>query len=158
MKKLNWNEYFIILAKITALRSNDDNTKVGAIIVNDRKRILGTGYNGMPQGDDSFPWKKDANKKNETKYPYVIHAELNAILNSTTDIKGSEMYVTLFPCSSCAKLLAHSEIKKIYYLEDKYHDEEDTKISRFIFDKLGVKYIKLDSINVEIKKATALKE
>lgn len=119
---LEWEEYFMELAKLTAKRSKDPVTQVGAVIVNKNKRVIGLGYNGfidIPDNDKLFPWTKNSNNYEEIKYSYVIHAEANAILNSTSSIKDSTLYVTLFPCRECAKLIIQSGIKKIVYLDYK---------------------------------------
>lgn len=119
---LEWEEYFMELAKLTAKRSKDPVTQVGAVIINKNKRVIGLGYNGfidIPDNDKLFPWTKNSNNYEEIKYSYVIHAEANAILNSTSSIKDSTLYVTLFPCRECAKLIIQSGIKKIVYLDYK---------------------------------------
>ena len=119
---LEWEEYFMELAKLTAKRSKDPVTQVGAVIINKNKRVIGLGYNGfidIPDNDKLFPWTKNSNNYEEIKYSYVIHAEANAILNSTSSIKDSILYVTLFPCRECAKLIIQSGIKKIVYLDYK---------------------------------------
>ena len=119
---LEWEEYFMELAKLTAKRSKDPVTQVGAVIINKNKRVIGLGYNGfidIPDNDKLFPWTKNSNNYEEIKYSYVIHAEANAILNSISSIKDSTLYVTLFPCRECAKLIIQSGIKKIVYLDYK---------------------------------------
>lgn len=140
------------LAQVTSFRSKDPNTKVGAVIVNDKKRIVALGYNGMPQGNDKdFPWIREAEKKKDTKYPYVIHAELNAILNATISVVGTTLYVTLFPCSDCTKLVAQAGIKEIVYAEDKYKDTEDGRIAHHIAQVLGIKIRKFELLDLVIK-------
>ena len=113
---ISWDEYFMGVALLSSYRSKDPNTKVGACIVNKHKRIVGIGYNGFPYGcsDDEFPWERDGDFCN-TKYPYVVHAEPNAILNSTSDLHGATLYVSLFPCNECMKLIIQSGIKEIVY-------------------------------------------
>ena len=152
MKKLTWEEYFLALVQITSLRSKDPNTKVGTIIVNPKNRIISTGYNGMPLGDDTFTWKKEHKDYYQTKYAYAIHAELNAILNSTRSVENSTLYTTLFPCSQCAKTIAQSEIKKVIYKEDKYSHTKDIIASKKIFDQCNVEYKQGVEISVEVKK------
>lgn len=143
MNHLSWDEYFMSVALLSAKRSKDQNTQVGACIINQNKRIVGVGYNGMPDGlDHAFPWEREGEWVN-TKYPYVVHAELNAILNSTQDLKGCEIYVSLFPCCECAKALAQSGIKKIYYLSDKYNGTDGDKASKKILNACGIRYEKL---------------
>lgn len=125
---------YMAMAKLISKRSKDPNTQVGAIIVSKDDRILSVGYNGFPNGcsDDEFPWARSAKCEYNTKYPYVVHAELNAILNFRGDNKafeGSTLYVTLFPCHECAKAIIQSGITRIVYLDNKYQDTEDFKES-----------------------------
>lgn len=150
MEKISWDEYFMSLAKISAKRSSDPNTKVGAALVNDRKRIIGLGYNGMPHGDDSFPWGRDGEPK-DTKYPYVVHAEINAILNSIVKTDGAILYTSLFPCSNCAKICAQAGIKEVVYEEDKYDGTDDNLIAKKILKKLGIKTRKVDVVKINVE-------
>ena len=145
---LSWDEYFMGIAKLSALRSKDPSTQVGACIVSDDNRILSIGYNGAPNGfhDDEFPWSREGEALN-TKYMYVCHAELNAILNfrgNKRDFENSKIYVALFPCNECAKAIIQSGIKEVIYLDDKYKDSENNIASRKLFDECGVTYKKLD--------------
>lgn len=152
MNHISWDEYFMGVAALSAKRSKDPNTKVGACLVNQDKKIVGIGYNGFPIGcsDDVFPWgKKDANYLNN-KYPYVVHAEPNAILNSTSSLKGATLYVTLFPCNECAKLIIQAGIKKVVYCSDKYHDQDSFKASRRMFDAVGIIYEKIPEVKIEL--------
>ena len=140
---INWDEYFMGIAMLAARRSKDPNTQVGACIVSDDKIIISTGYNGMPKGcsDDVFPWEREGA---ETKYPYVVHAELNAILNASgRDLRGSRLYVALFPCNECAKAIIQSGVKEVLYLSDKYADTMGTLASKRMLDAAGVKYTQL---------------
>jgi len=148
---ISWDEYFMGVANLSALRSKDEITQVGACIVNDRKHIVGIGYNGFPVGcnDDTFPWEKDG-KWLETKYPYVVHAEANAILNASVDLKGSTLYVTLFPCNECAKLIIQSGIKEVVYLRDKYNGQEIFIASRKMFKAAGIKLRQLEKYSLRI--------
>eukprot|EP00058_Branchiostoma_floridae_P012662 XP_002598150.1 hypothetical protein BRAFLDRAFT_82934 [Branchiostoma floridae] len=117
--------------------------QVGACIVNSEKKIVGIGYNGMPNGcsDDKLPWSRTAENRLDTKYPYVCHAELNAILNkNSADVKGCTMYVALFPCNECAKLVIQSGIREIVFMSDKYHHTPEMTASRTLLDLAGVKY------------------
>lgn len=147
------------IALLSALRSKDPNTQVGACIVNKNNKIVGIGYNGFPIGcnDDDFPWDRDSKNINDTKYPYVVHAEANAILNSTKDLHGARLYVGLFPCNECAKLIIQSGIEEIVYLSDKYKDTDSTRASRKMFSKAGVKerqlVIKNSIIKLDFNKA-----
>lgn len=123
---------YMSMARLISQRSKDPNTQVGAVIVSEDDRILSIGYNGFPNGcsDDDFPWEKAAESEYDTKYPYVVHAELNAILNFRGDNKAlvnSTLYVTLFPCHECAKAIIQSGIKRIVYLDNKYEDTVDFK-------------------------------
>ena len=128
------------IALLSAKRSKDPNTQVGACIVNQQNKIVGIGYNGFPIGcsDDQLPWDKTSDNVNDTKYPYVVHAEANAILNSTKDLHGSRIYVALFPCNECTKLLIQSGIKELIYLSDKYKNTDSVKASKKMLDMAKV--------------------
>jgi dCMP deaminase len=137
---LSWDEYFMGVALLSAQRSKDPSTQVGACIVNQQKKIVGVGYNGFPIGcsDDELPWNRDGDFL-QTKYPYVCHAELNAILNSVgRDLSGCTIYVALFPCHECAKAIIQSGIREIVYLSDKYAETDSTKASKIMLDQAGV--------------------
>ena len=154
---LTWDEYFMAIAKLSAMRSKDPSTQVGACIVSDDNRILSIGYNGAPNGfnDDEFPWEREGENLN-TKYPYVCHAEMNAILNYRgyrKEFENARIYVDLFPCNECAKIIIQSGIKEVIYLSDKYKDSENNIASRKLFDYCGVSYKQLNlekQINIEI--------
>lgn len=120
------------IAKLSARRSKDPNTQVGACIVNCDNKIVGIGYNGLPKGcsDDLFPWGNDNKDILLTKYPYVVHAEANAIINASLKVSGARIYTTLFPCNECMKLLIQSGIKEVIYLSDKYSTSDMTKASK----------------------------
>ena len=137
---ISWQEYFMSVAQLVAKRSKDPITKVGACIVNQQNKIVATGYNGMPNGirDDLVPWTKEGPFL-ETKYAYVVHAELNAILNCVlTDQTGCRIYVSLFPCSECAKAIIQSGIRHVIYLSDKHADKDGTKAAKKMFQMAGV--------------------
>ena len=141
---LEWDDYFMKMAQLTAQRSKDPNTQVGACIVSKDNRILSTGYNGAPNGfdDDLFPWDREGEPL-ETKYLYVVHAERNAILSfrgNNTEFEGAKIYVDLFPCNECAKEIIQSGIKEVVYLSDKYADSPSTIASKRLFDAAGVIY------------------
>lgn len=136
------------VALLSAMRSKDPNTQVGACIVNDDNRIVSVGYNGFPRGcsDEVFPWERKADNQNDTKYPFVCHAELNAILNSNgIGVKGSRIYVALFPCNECAKAIIQAGIKEIIYISDKYADTDNNRASRRMLEAAGVKLTKFES-------------
>lgn len=138
---LNWDEYFMGIALLSAERSKDPHTCVGAVIVAPDNRILSVGYNGMPRGcsDDEFPWERDDPDDMKDKYLYVCHAELNAILNySGTFLTGSRIYVTLFPCNECTKALIQAGITEIIYYDNKYPDTSSTKASIKMMEAAGV--------------------
>ena len=140
---ISWDEYFMGIAMLAARRSKDPNTQVGACIVSQDNIIISTGYNGMPKGcsDDIFPWERVGE---DTKYPYVVHAELNAILNANgRDLRGSRLYVALFPCNECAKAIIQSGIREIRYLSDKYADTPSTIASKRMLNAAGVKLTQL---------------
>ena len=139
---LSWDEYFMGIATLSAMRSKDPSTQVGACIVNSDKRILSMGYNGMPRccSDDEYPWEREGDPLN-SKYLYVCHAELNAILNCAGgSVRGSTVYTTLFPCNECAKAIIQSGISEVVYMADKYADSDSVLASKRMFDTAGVKY------------------
>lgn len=123
---LSWDEYFMAMAQLSALRSKDPSTQVGACIVNSENRIVGAGYNGFPIGcsDDFFPWASEGDFA-QTKNPYVCHAELNAVLNAVTNLQGCRIYVSLFPCHECAKVIIQAGIKEVIFLSDR-HNKTDS--------------------------------
>jgi len=136
---ISWDEYFMGIALLASKRSKDPNTQVGACIVDQNNVILATGYNGFPKGcsDDEFPWDREGEN---TKYPYVVHAELNAILNASgRDLRGARIYVALFPCNECAKAIIQSGIKEVVYLSDKYANTPATQASKLMLTTSGVK-------------------
>ena len=142
---LSWDEYFMGVAELSAMRSKDPSTQVGACIVSADNRILSIGYNGAPNGfeDKNFPWDREGEFLN-TKYPFVCHAELNAISNfrgNKKDLEGAKLYFTLFPCNECTKLIIQNGIKEIIYLSDKYQHTEGTQASKIMLEKCGVKFI-----------------
>ena len=139
---LSWDEYFMGIALLSSMRSKDPSTQVGACIVNPDKRILSMGYNGMPRccSDDEFPWDKNDDPLN-SKYLYVCHAELNAILNCAVGgVRGCTVYTTLFPCNECAKAIIQSGVSEVVYMSDKYSDSDSVLASKRMFDTAGVKY------------------
>ncbi len=153
-KVLSWDEYFMGLAHLSAMRSKDPSTQVGACIVNPYNRVVGIGYNGLPMGcnDDEFPWEREGSTL-ETKYVYVVHAELNAILNSTTSLQGCTLYVSLFPCNECAKAIVQAGTKKIVYESDKYADTDIVKASKRILNAAGVSLCQIEqAIKVSVEK------
>ena len=139
---ITWDEYFMGVAILTAQRSKDPNTQVGCCIVDKEQRILSTGYNGLPWGcsDDEYPWEREGIDQNATKYPFVVHAELNAILNARgKNLTGAKLYVALFPCNECAKAIIQSGIAEVVYLSDKYAATPATLASRRMLSSAGVK-------------------
>ncbi len=138
---ISWDEYFMGVALLAAERSKDPNTRVGACIIDGQNRILSTGYNGFPQGcsDDEFPWGRDA-AEGETKYPFVVHAELNAILNARgKSLADAKLYVSLFPCNECAKAIIQSGVSHVVYLSDKYADTPTTQASKRMLKAAGIR-------------------
>ncbi|MDD8048166.1 MAG: dCMP deaminase family protein [Thomasclavelia sp.] len=151
---ISWNEYFMGVAKLSAYRSKDPNTQVGACIVDKGNKIVGVGYNGLPWGcdDKDFPWEVREGELYETKYPYVVHAELNAILNGTKSLEGCRIYVSLFPCHECVKAIIQSGIKEIIFEDEKYNGTESDRAAKRMLDAAGVKYTKVEPFDIEIKK------
>lgn len=140
---LSWNDYFMSTAILSAKRSKDPSTQVGACIVDDNNRIVSIGYNGFPRNcdDDAFPWTKEEDNQVEHKKLFVVHAEANAILNAinSNTVSGTRIYTTLFPCNECTKLLIQSGIKEVIYLSDKYSDKLNFIASRRMLDYVGIK-------------------
>ena len=152
---LSWDEYFMGIAKLSSMRSKDPNTQVGACIVGNDNRILSIGYNGCPNGfnDDEFPWDREGEPLN-TKYLYVCHAEMNSVLNyrgNRKELESARIYVDLFPCNECAKIIIQAGIKEVIYLSDKYANTDGTVASKRLFDKCGVKYRQIELSGKEIK-------
>lgn len=148
---LSWDQYFMGIAALSGMRSKDPNSQVGCCIVRNNK-ILTVGYNGFPNGchDDEFPWDREGDEL-ETKYPYVVHSELNAILNYRGgSLEGAKLYVTLFPCNECAKAIIQSGIRTVIYAKDKYHDTPANIASRRMFDAAGVEYRKYEMSDKEV--------
>ena len=155
MKRANaisWETYFMGIAHLSALRSKDPNTQVGAVIVDQEHKVVSIGYNGFPKGcsDDEYPWENEGSSL-ETKYVYVVHAELNAILNSPRSVKGCSIYVSLFPCHECAKAIIQSGIQEIVYESDKYASSESVLASKRMLESAGIKMVQLTKkVKVEV--------
>lgn len=150
---INWDEYFMGIALLSAKRSKDPSTQVGACIVNQNHKIISVGYNGMPTGcsDDDFPWAREGEPL-ETKYPYVCHAELNAILNNIGfSLAGCTIFTPLFPCNECCKAIIQSGIRDVVYISDKYAETDAVKASKRMMDHAGVRYRRLSSTLAELK-------
>ena len=151
---ISWDEYFMSIAKLSSKRSKDPSTQVGACIVSNDNRILSIGYNGAPNGfsDEDFPWAREGNNL-DTKYPYVCHAEMNAILNyrgTKKEFENAKIYVDLFPCNECAKLIIQSGIKEVIYLSDKYNGTDENIASKRLFDTCKVKYKQIECKEITI--------
>ena len=139
---ISWDEYFMGVSMLAGMRSKDPNTQVGACIVSKDNKILSMGYNGLPNGcsDDDFPWDREGEML-ETKYPFVTHSELNAILNYRGgSLDGTKLYVSLFPCNECAKAIIQAGIRTVIYQSDKYNGMDSNTASKRLFDAAGVKY------------------
>ncbi len=150
---INWDEYFMGVAHLSGMRSKDPNTQVGACIVSKQNKILSMGYNGFPAGcsDDEFPWARDGEEL-ETKYPFVTHSELNAILNYRGgSLEGTKLYVSLFPCNECAKAIIQAGITTVVYDSDKYAGTPSNVASKRMFDAAGVKYIPYEKTGKKIE-------
>ena len=139
---ISWDEYFMGVAQLASMRSKDPNSQVGACIVSQDNKILSIGYNGFPTGcsDEEFPWEREGDEL-ETKYFYVTHSELNAILNYRGgSLEGSKLYVSLFPCNECAKAIIQAGIRTVIYKEDKYPDSPSVRASKRMLNAAGVRY------------------
>ena len=143
---ISWEQYFMAVAMVAAERSKDPSSQVGACIVDSNDKIVSTGYNGAPRGyddDKCMTWEREGEFL-DTKYAYVCHSELNAILNSPLPVKDCRIYVTLFPCNECAKAIIQSGIKEVIYLSDKYEGTEGNIASKKMLDACGIKYRKYE--------------
>ena len=153
MDRITWDEYFMSIALLSAKRSADPSTQVGACIVDSNNKVVSIGYNGMPRGidDSDLSWNRNGTDL-DSKYLYVCHAEFNAILNTRdgSQLKGCRVYVTLFPCNECAKAIIQTGIKKVIYLSDKYKDQTSTIASKKLLDLAGVKYEKYEGRVIDI--------
>ena len=150
---LSWDEYFMGVAMLAGMRSKDPNTQVGSCIVSSDNKILSMGYNGFPTGcqDDEFPWAREGDDPLKTKYLYVAHSELNAILNYRGgSLEGAKIYVLLFPCNECAKAIIQAGIRTVIYDSDKYADTPATIASKRMFDAAGVRYYRYTRTNREV--------
>ena len=151
---ISWDEYFMSIAILVSLRSKDPSSKVGAVLVRDNK-ILGTGYNGFPSGCDEsrFPWDREVDSKGwiNTKYPYVIHAEANALMNTVAHCRDAQLYVTMHPCNECAKLLIQGGVKQVTFLSDKHRENEAFVAARKLLEVTGVSVKKMDPARLNTK-------
>ena len=153
---LDWDSTFMGIAKLIAMRSKDPNTQVGAVIVGKDKRIMSLGYNGLPAGmsDDENVWNREGDDELTLKYTYVCHAEENAILNYRGDfaaLSNASIYVSLFPCNNCAKMIAQSGIKEVVYESDKYGGTPLNIASKKILNAAGVVCRRMDKqVDVDV--------
>lgn len=144
--QLSWDEYFMVQAITTSFKSKDPSTKVGCVLVDSDNRQISMGYNGFISGIDEsqLPWGKDPEAGLiGQKYGYIVHAEANAILHSSSNLEGVRCYTTLFPCNECAKLIASKKISQVIYLSDKHQNQEQTIVSRKIFNLMNIEYRQL---------------
>lgn len=149
---ISWDEYFMGVAKLSGMRSKDPNSQVGACIVDENNKIRSMGYNGFPRGcsDDEFPWSREGDTLS-TKYAYVTHSELNAILNYRGgSLEGCKIYVTLFPCNECAKAIIQAGIKTVVYADNKYDGTPSVEASKKLMDAAGVKYIQYEATGRQV--------
>ncbi len=138
---ISWDEYFMGVAILSSMRSKDPKCQVGACIVNGQKKIVSLGYNGMPyskqDNDQTYPWTKNADPIKH-KHTYVVHAELNAILNAHADIRGCTLYATLFPCHECCKAIVQSGITELVYITQKDDADNLVKASELMLANAGI--------------------
>jgi len=150
---ISWHEYFMGITLLARLRSKDPVTQTGACIVDSDNKIVSIGYNGAPIGlsDDDFPWRIKTGNYADMKYPYICHAELNAIvIANPKNLRGCKIYTTVFPCNECVKLIIQSGIKEILYLSDKHSDSDMNKAAKYMIDKVGIRCIRLDMLGKKI--------
>ena len=150
---ISWDEYFMGISKLASMRSKDPNTQVGACIVSLENKILSMGYNGFPNGvsDDEFPWAREGDEV-DTKYPYVTHGEMNAILNYRGgSLEGTKLYVTLFPCNECAKAIIQAGIKTVVYADDKYDGTPSNIAAKRLFNAAGIRYYRYQATGRKVE-------
>ncbi len=150
---ITWDEYFMGVAKLSAMRSKDPNTQVGACIVSEDNKILSMGYNGFPKGcsDDVFPWAREADEPMDIKYLYSTHSELNAILNYRGgSLEGAKIYVSLFPCNECAKAIIQCGIRTVIYEDDKYDKTPSVMASKRMLKAAGVSFYRYEPTGRQI--------
>lgn len=149
---ISWDQYFMMLAIASGMRSKDPSTQVGACIVSPEKRVISLGYNGLSKGftDSDFDWSREGNFF-ETKYPYIVHAEQNAILNAMQPLKDAVIYVSLFPCHDCAKLIAQSGIVKIVYMDDKYEGTDSNLVAKRILREANIDLFRMEMMHLSLK-------
>ncbi|WP_339022371.1 dCMP deaminase family protein [Spiroplasma endosymbiont of Crioceris asparagi] len=151
---IDWDTYFLAIVQLISMRSKDPNTKVGSVIVDDLNQVISTGYNGMARGvsDKDYSWSNDqSNGIENTKYPFVVHSEANAIVSARRDIRGTKLYTSLFPCNECSKLIIQSGIKEVIYSDNKYKNEVLTIASKRMLKDAGVKMIFKDPVKVIVE-------
>ena len=155
---LSWDDTFMLMADLISERSKDPSTRTGGVVVDENNVVLGLGYNGWPRGVEEgiFPWDREGGYEKEeflnTKYAYVVHAEINAILNSNKSVAGGKLYCHLFPCNECAKTIIQCGVKEVIYADDKYMNEEYSVAAKKLFDLAGVRYKKyVPTKKIEIK-------
>lgn len=151
---ISWDEYFMGVCKLSGMRSKDPTTQVGACIVGRDNKILSMGYNGFPKGcsDDVFPWKKCINSPLDSKFLYVTHSELNAILNYRGgSLEGTKLYVSRFPCNECAKAIIQVGISTVVYEYVKHPEREDVVASKRMLEAAGVEFYQYEPSNRVIK-------
>jgi dCMP deaminase len=149
--RLSWSDLRMLQAVLIAQRSPDPNTCVGAIVVKDNK-MISEGYNGAPRGIHpcQMPWEREGEYE-DTKYAWVTHAELNAILNARQNLKETSIFCTLFPCPECLKAIINAGITEVFYLDDKYIETNAGKVSTKMAElvDLKIKKYKWESIEAE---------
>ena len=151
---ISWDEYFMAVAKLAGMRSKDPNSQVGSCIVSDDNKILSIGYNGLPSGcsDDEFPWAREGEDPLKTKYAYVTHSELNAILNYRGgSLEGARLYVSLFPCNECAKAIIQAGIRTVIYDSDKYDGTPMNTASKMLLGAAGIELVEYKESGREIR-------
>ncbi|MCL2560534.1 MAG: dCMP deaminase family protein [Turicibacter sp.] len=150
---ISWDEYFMSVANLSSLRSKDPSTRVGSCIVNARNHIIGVGYNGFPVGisDEDFPWEREGDFL-ETKYPYVVHAEQNAILNAHGSVYGCRIYTSNFPCHECAKYIIQAGIKEVIYMRERGSDDNSKTAAKRMFQAAGVTYRKMEALEITVRR------
>ncbi|AHI53995.1 deoxycytidylate deaminase [Spiroplasma sabaudiense Ar-1343] len=151
---ISWDEYFMAIAELNAMRSKDPQTQVGCVVVNNLNKIISSGYNGFPRGisNDDYPWERNSSDEFQNKYPYIVHAEMNAIVSSRDDLSGCDIYTTLFPCHQCTKVIIQAGIRHVYFGSNKYDGTPDNIAAKKMLTDVNITFSQKPPIKVKLIK------
>ena len=141
----DWHKRFLDLCEHVATWSKDPSTKLGSVIVDDKKRVISMGYNGFPRGVLDL---NDRYSDRPTKYLFVAHAERNALDNAPMMVEGCTLYVTLLPCNECAKSIIQRGIKRVITYRPNREDVFNWNVTLAMFREAGVEVVYVENENV----------